>query len=177
MAKLPHTLTLMRLPCLFLCFILTLSIHRASAQTYLLPNEELLYSFETAKGKKVMLAKDKANAYIIYRFGTKDKIEFEYPDKTKDSWSKFTYTFYFRGGGADNEGLDLNYVSFTNKGFQYIIYDTYSAVENKTSFGIKVINLSKEKTTNIPGLPKTQKGTLIDFKENGLLKVGDELFD
>lgn len=167
-------MTSSRLLLLLLLLVLPLM---ASAQIYLLPNEELIYSFETEKGKKVMLAKDKANAYIIYRFGTKDKIEFEYPDKSKDSWSKFTYTFYFRGGGADNEGLDLNYVSFTNKGYQYIIYDTYSAVENKTSFGIKVINSKTKKTSNIPGLPKTQKGTLIDFRENGLLKIGDELFE
>ena len=161
---------------IFFLFIL-LQVQLLSAQHYLLANEELIYTFETAKGKKVMLAKDKDDAYIIYRFGTKDKIEFEYPEKTKDSWSKFTYTFYFRGGGADNEGLDLNYVSFTNKGYQYVIYDTYSAAENKTTFGIKVIQEKTKKTTNIPGLAKTQKGTLIDFRDNGLLKVGEELFD
>jgi len=161
---------------IFFLFLL-LQVQLVSAQHYLLANEELIYSFETDKGKKVMLAKDKEDAYIIYRFGTQDKIEFEYPEKTKDSWSKFTYTFYFRGGGADNEGLDLNYVSFTNKGYQYVIYDTYSAVENKTTFGIKVIQEKTKKTTNIPGLAKTQKGTLIDFRDNGLLKVGEELFD
>ena len=42
---------------------------------YLLPNEEIIYSFETKNGKKMSLVKDKSNKYIQYRFGTKSKIE------------------------------------------------------------------------------------------------------
>ncbi|WP_130735837.1 hypothetical protein [Flavobacterium sp. J27] len=44
------------------------------AQNYLLPNEELIFGFETQRGKKLVLAKDKNNAYIIYRFGTIEKL-------------------------------------------------------------------------------------------------------
>jgi len=46
---------------------------------YLLPNEEVIYSFETKNGKKMSLVKDKTNKYIQYRFGTKTKVEMEFP--------------------------------------------------------------------------------------------------
>lgn len=146
-------------------------------QSFTLANEEVIFSFNTQNGKKVTLNKDKANTYIIYKFGTKEKIEFEFPAKSKNSWTEFKYSFYLRGGGKQNEGMDLNYIYFTNKDFKYVIYDTYVAVGNKQEFGIKIINLKTNKTTTIKGDRKTRKGTLIDFRDNNLLEIGDELFD
>jgi len=146
-------------------------------QSFTLKNEEVIFSFVTQSGKKVTLNKDKANNYIIYRFGTKDKIEFEFPDKSKSSWTYFKYSFYLRGGGIQNEGMDLNYIYFTNKGFKYVLYDTYFAVGNKQQIGIKIIELKSNKTTNIKGNRKSRKGTLIDFRDNNLLVIGDESFD
>jgi hypothetical protein len=147
------------------------------AQQYLLPNESLLYSFETKNGKTMMLAKDKKDKYIIYRFGTKSKVEFEYPEKDKSSWQKLAYSFYMRGGGAKNEGMDLNYINFTSNDFKYIIYDTYEAVGNHIEFGLKIINLKTNKKTTILGLKKTEKGSLIDFRDNELIRKCEELFD
>ena len=120
--------------------IILVSTNFAFAQEYILPNETLIYSFETQNGKKLVLAKEKNDKYIVYRFGTKDKIEFEFPEKTKESWEKFKYSFYLRGGEIQNEGMDLNYVKFINRDYQYVIYDTYYAAENKTSIGIKITN-------------------------------------
>lgn len=85
--------------------------------------------------------------------------------------------FLSQGGGIANEGMDLNYVYFANGDFQYIIYDTYYAVGDKISIGLKVINLKTNKTTDIAGDPKTVTGTLVDFRDNQLLEPGDELFD
>lgn len=145
------------------------------AQKYLLPNEVLLYSFETQNGKRVVLAKDQKEEYIMYRFGTKNHIEFEFPEKTKDSWNKFTYSFYFRGGGIQNEGMDLNYITFTNQEYKYVIYDTYYAVGNETSIGIRIKNLRNNKTTDIKGRKNTQKGNLVDFRFNNLIKTEEEI--
>ncbi|RQO71718.1 hypothetical protein DBR43_10740 [Pedobacter sp. KBW06] len=135
------------------------------AQKYILSNEEVILSFTTKNNKRVVLAKDKANAYMIYRFGTAQKIEFEFPEKTKESWSKFTYSFYFRGGGAKNEGMDLNYIHFNNKGYKYTVYD------KTPETGITITNLKTNKETEIEGKPKTRKGNLLDFRNNGLLKI------
>ncbi|NRS90369.1 hypothetical protein HNQ02_003309 [Flavobacterium sp. 7E] len=139
-----------------------------------MPNEAIIYSFETQNGKKLVLAKDKNNKYIIYRFGTKSKIEFEFPEKTKKSWNKFSYAFYLRGGGIQNEGMDLNYIRFTNGNYNYVTYDTYYAVENKKSIGIKITNLKDNTITAIKGEENTQKGSLVDFRYNKSLKIEDE---
>ncbi len=158
---------------LFIVLMLSLS-NLISAQEYLLPNEKLIYSFETQNGKKLVLAQEKKDKYIIYRFGTTNKIEFEFPEKTKESWNLFKYSFYLRGGGIQNEGMDLNYIKFINGDYKYVIYHTYFAVENVNSIGIKITNLKNNKTTNIIGKEKTQKGTLIDFRFNNLLEIEDE---
>jgi len=147
------------------------------AQRFSLPNEEVIFSFETHNGKKITINKDKENRYIIYRFGTQSKIEFEFPDTTKSSWSKFTYSFYLRGGGKENEGMDLNYIYFSNDNYRYVIYDTYFAVSEEMKVGIKVTDLKTNKTTDIKGEPKSRKGTLINFRYNNLLEIGDEIFD
>lgn len=159
--------TLTALMASFVCF----------GQDYLRANEELILSFQTNTHKEVYLVKDKSNKYISYRFGSSDKIELEYPSTQKDSWTKFTYSYYLRGGGAGNEGMDLNYVYFTNNGFRYVIYQTYYAVENKSYIGIKVIDLKTNKTVDIKGNMKTRKGTLVDFRYNRSLKISDELFE
>lgn len=159
-----------------LLVLLTLSTN-IFGQAFTLPNETVIFSFDTYNGKMVSLSKDTANKYIIYRFGARDKVEFEFPDKSKNSWRDFKYSFYLRGGGTRNEGMDLNYIYFTNKGFKYIIYDTYFAVGNKQEIGIKIINLETNKTTNIKGDRKSRKGTMVNFKDNNLLEIGDELFD
>jgi hypothetical protein len=143
----------------------------AGAQNLLLKNESEVFSFDTQNGKHVVLAKDKGNAYIVYRYGTKDSVEFEYPEKNRDSWKKFKYSYYLRGGGAQNEGMDLNYLYFMNKGYKYSIYDTYYSVGNKSQLGISVTNLKTSKTVDIKGIQKTRKGTMIDFRDNNLVEI------
>jgi hypothetical protein len=151
-----------------------LFIFKLSSQPNLLPTETLLYSFSTKSGKTMVLAKDKKDAYIVYRFGTKDKVELEVLDKTK---KQFKYSFYLRGGGKANEGMDLNYVYFINKGFKYVIFSTSYAIDDKYEIGLKVIDMKTDKVTTIKGIVKTKKGTLTDFRDNGLLEIGEELFD
>ncbi|MEY4926599.1 MAG: hypothetical protein RI894_1035 [Bacteroidota bacterium] len=63
---------------LFLAFF-ALAFLGKSEQKLLLPNEECVFSFKTKSGKTMMLAKDKTEKYLIYRFGTKNNIELEFP--------------------------------------------------------------------------------------------------
>jgi hypothetical protein len=147
------------------------------AQQYLRPNEELIYRFATTTGKQAWLVKDKKDGYIVYRYGTPKKMELEFPARNKESWKKFTYSFYFRGGGIQNEGMELNYISFHNNGVQYILYDTYYAAKGKSFTGIKVIDPKTKKEVVIEGLPASRKGTLVGFRDNGLVAIGEELYD
>ncbi|MGG9960450.1 hypothetical protein [Ferruginibacter sp. SUN106] len=147
------------------------------AQNFLSANEVNIFSFKTKAGKQVVIAKDTANAYIVYRYGSANKIEFEFPSNRKTSWTNFKYAFYLRGGGLANEAMDLDYLYFDNNSFRYVVYNTYFARGNTVKTGIKIIDLKTNKTTNINGINKTRKGSLSDFRSNNLLEITDEIFD
>jgi hypothetical protein len=138
-----------------------------SAQNYVLENEDIIFSFQTKNNKFVYLCQDKNEQYIVYRFGTKEKIELEYP-KNKDttSWSKFEFFSYLRGGGIENDAKDLNEISFQNHQIQYTIYQNYYSEGEKYEIGINVLDLETTKTIRIIGSLKTVKGTLIDLRDN-----------
>lgn len=161
----------------YLTFILFLVCLSAKAQVaYLLPNEEEILSFETKNGKKLMLAKDKDNGYIVYRFGSKEKIEREYPEKKdKESFKKFTYSYALRGGGKINAGIDLNYVAFVSGAYKYVIYTTYFAEDKRIAIGVKIIKPeNNEPIADIKGRLKTQSGNLTGFRDSGLIAEDEE---
>ena len=140
-------------------------------------NETVIFSFTTKNKKEVAIVKNNANNKVFYRFGTKAKSEFQFPATNSKPSQKLTYSFYLRGGGVANEGMELNYVYFINDNFQYIIYDTYYSVDNRQNIGVKVIDLKTKKTSDIQGDIKTRKGTLTDFRDNKLLDIGEQLFE
>lgn len=147
-------------------------------QKYVLENEKIIYSFQTKKGKIMVLCSDKKGKYIVYRFGTKSKIELEFPDKKdKSSWGKFEYSYWLRGGGIENEGVDLNYVVFTIDKNKYVIYNAYFENGDRYETGIKVINLLNESIVKITGNYETITGTLSDFRLDRSIKEGEELYD
>jgi hypothetical protein len=167
----------MRPKFLFSLLLIFFTISTSQAQ-YILPNETVIFSFLTSKGKTVTLNKDKEDKYLVYRFGTKDHIEFQFPEKPgSDSWQQFEYSFLFRGGGIPNDGMDVNYIAFINGGYKYVLYQTYFAVERKASTGIKIINVTTEKTTDIKAAAKTIKGSLVDFRTNEMIGTSGELYD
>ena len=124
------------------------------------------------------LSKDNNDAYIAYHYGTPETIELQYPETLdKLSWDKFIYSFYLRSGGEDNSGMDLNYVSFVNNNYQYIIYHTYLAETNESKVGLIVLDARSETKTYIKGKYYTRLGTLTYLRYNQLLEIGDELYD
>jgi hypothetical protein len=157
--------------------ILLAFLKSLSAQNFLLSNEESVISFKTLNEKMVVLAKDTSNKYIVYRFGTIDSVEFKFPETSNDSWRKFTYSFYLRGGGVENEGLDLNYIYFINGKNKYVIYQNYSAVDNNTTCGVKIIDINSNEIIELVGDPKSRVGNLTDLRNNESIQIGEELFD
>jgi hypothetical protein len=114
---------------------------------------------------------DQEESYIVYRFGTKNKIELEYPKERSGSWKRFRYSFYLRGGGPQNDGLDLNYLIFTNNNVVYTIYQEYDALSNTTTCGIRIEN--QENNIDISGDSETIIGTLADFRNNTRIQKGE----
>ncbi len=124
------------------------------ANPFILPNELVVLSFQTKKNKQVFVCRDQDNKYLVYRFGSKAKVELQFPNKLdQSSFKKFDYSSYFRGGGVENLGLTLDYLSFTNSGYRYVIYKTYASesVGNEDEIGIRIMHLKTNKETTIEG--------------------------
>ena len=137
-------------------------------------DEKLIFSFKTDKGKMMNLVIQKNDKYIAYRFGAEDKVELQFPEKLESTFGQFTYHYYQRGGGASNEGLDLNYLSFSGDTHQFIIYEEHSfgdSDEEQLDIGIRIVDLKTKKETKIKGLSSSVKGSLVDFRFNDLVKV------
>jgi hypothetical protein len=154
---------------LFLLFLIPLSFW----SQYLLPNEEIIYSFETKNGKKMFLVKDKTNKYIQYRFGSKSNVEMEFPaERTTESWKKFHYNSYWRGGGVQNAGMEIDNLQFTNDGYTYLIFRTYHSEGEDYSAGI-IITDKKGKESRISGNYKTVKGCICNLQDTGMIEIED----
>jgi hypothetical protein len=82
-----------------------------------------------------------------------------------------------RGGGVQNEGLDLNYLYFDNGIYRYVVFQEYSAHSQTTDYGIKVINRETKNETVIEAKTATVEGTLSKFRDVKSIKEGDELFE
>lgn len=162
----------------FLILFFFLSTKFCLGQNILLPNEKLLFSFQTENNKNILIACDTNYSYIIYRLIAENIIEQEFPTiKNKESWAKFEYSYWLRGGGVVNEGLDINFLAFTDKNVKYVIYDTYYAIGNESKIGVKATDLITNKTTDSKGVKSTRKGNLVNFRDNKLISVGDELYE
>ena len=128
--------------------------------------EEILISFDMEDSEKrlsVCLSKEKPG-YIVYRFGTGEQIEFEYPENKEESWDKFVYSYYLRGGGPGNEGLDLNYLIFENGGYEYKIYEEYNAGNDTREVGVIVKNKADNTETKLKGVTDSLEGSLIGLR-------------
>lgn len=153
------------------------SFKNSTLASYQLANEEVIYSFKNTKGKLMTICQDKNENYLIYRFGSSEKIELEFPiKKDASSWKQFEYSYFFRGGGTENDGLDLNYLTFTNEGVKYVIYNTYHAEGELLETGIKIFDLVNKKRFDVIGDIQTIEGSLSNLRINDKIKIGNDLY-
>ena len=137
----------------------------SNKQLYVLPNEEEIFSFRTFNQKRMSICLDKQNQYLIYRFGTENNIELEYPKDKLKSFDLFQYNYYLRGGGIQNEGTDENRLIFNNGNYQYIIYDDFYARGESSFYAIKIINFQNQNPFVIRVEPSSVKGSLISLRD------------
>lgn len=134
--------------------------------------EKVVFGFQVADSKKIVsicMADDES--YLVYRFGTMDNIELEFPEDRENSFSYFTYSYYLRGGGIENAGLDLNSFKFSNGGYQYQVYDDYEAETGIKAVGIRVTDEKTGKETDITGDSNSVIGSMLPFRDMGKIVV------
>ncbi len=139
----------------------------------LLENESVLFSFKTKK-KLMNIVIDNDLAYLAYRFGTEDKVELQFPKVLdQNSFQLFTYEYYWRGGGPENMGMHLNYLTFKGEKNQFTVYDEEAYNEqgkNEKGVGIRIWNKEKNANHDIQGKLSSVKGSLTEFRYNDKLK-------
>ncbi|MBC7867271.1 MAG: hypothetical protein H7X88_07040 [Gloeobacteraceae cyanobacterium ES-bin-316] len=134
------------------------------------PGEEVVFAFQLKNKKWVSLCKEKTEKYIVYRMGTQNKVELQYPavlDST--SWQQFTFMGYSRGGGKQNAAMNVAFLRFTNNDADYEIYETWNAEDDKQQCGITI--KTGGKTIDAKGNVKSRKGYLLSMQHNQKIKT------
>lgn len=138
-------------------------------------NEEIIISFSIADSDKVAaLCVSKEPSYIAFRLGRSENVELEFPDDFTDSWNKFIYSYYLRGGGIENEGLDLNYLRFEYNGTEYQLFQEYSAESDATDVGIRTIDSSTNNETVLRASEDSIKGDLRELRGYDNIKTEEQ---
>ena len=124
-------------------------------------NEEIVFSFNLTNSKKsACLCKDKNRKYLVYRFGTNEKVELQFPKKLDTtSWKAFNLYGQKRFGDKANAGFGDYSLTFKNNNVKYILFDSWSDEDDSKAIGIKVTINNKEIV--LKGNYKTKKGTLL----------------
>ena len=137
------------------------------------PNEKIVFAFQLKNQKWISVCKEKKEYYIVYRYGTKTKIELQYPatlDST--SWQQFTFKGYNRGGGKRNAALHYAFLSFNNNNINYEVYEIWNSDDDKEKCGVFVNNTTK--TIDMRGILKSRKGELLSLRNNDKIKPEEE---
>jgi len=102
------------------------------------PSEVNVMSFDTEDGKEVHLTQDTVSNSLVFRYGTPSNWEIVFTDDLDDDEAIFSSSGYFRGGGIDNAGLDLNYLHFNYDGYNYTLFDEWSAEGETHEHGVRI---------------------------------------
>ena len=132
------------------------------------PGEEVIFGFSLKKSNKIVLiCNQKDDKYLVYRFGTKDKVELQYPGVLNmASWKAFRYSGYSRGGGPGNLAMEMHSLTFKNNLVLYEIKDDSEAEHNENSASI-IVNINGRKIALLgKALSKNGSLGLLRDKEN-----------
>lgn len=151
---------------ILLAFLICGVCRAQGAKSLCRASETQLFGFTTTSGRVMSICTAADTSYIVYRYGRPGHVELEYPRQLRGSWSAFTYSYYLRGGGAANAGLDLNELSFENAGYAYTVYEEYSAEDDTTRYGIRITDPQGNPAEDIHGLPESVIGSLIPLRDN-----------
>jgi hypothetical protein len=151
---------------MFLCAALALS-STAFAANLCEGKEEVIVSFQLQKSNKTAsLCQGEAFAYLVYRFGTKGKVELRYPaELNSKSWDKFEFSSYSRYGGKTNDAKSMNDITFTNEDVDYSISENWDFRKDSYYLGI-MVNRGDE-WRELLGKKSTQEGTLANLTDKG----------
>ncbi|MDR6941634.1 hypothetical protein [Mucilaginibacter pocheonensis] len=137
-------------------------------------NEKVLLQFNTQAGKRLVLAIDSNNKYLVYRYGSQNHVELQYPRDLDNSFSLFKYAYKSKNAGVINSNFGYSQLHFSNIEFTYNIYNQYDRMGSITRIGLIVTNNKTHKKTLIQGNLKSLKGQLSDLTNIPAIKLQNE---
>ena len=136
-------------------------------------NEETVFAFQLENNKWVSVSKEKNGKYLVYRFGSKDKIELQVPTVLDtSSWNRFRFSGYSRGGGKENAAMHFGYLSFGTKGIGYEVYQLWNSEDSIEHCGLYII--VDGKMTELKGGVESEKGNLVNLLYEPKIKQKEE---
>jgi hypothetical protein len=123
-------------------------------------NQKIIFSFKTKKKHKtVSLITNAKEDYLIYRYGTPEHLEFQYPKIINDSsWKKFFVENY------KSQSALLIHIEFKNDNWKYtIFYNEFLKSPKNNKVGI-ILTSPKGKHIKVDGDIKTIKGDINYFR-------------
>lgn len=149
-----------------LLFFLAFKTFAQKAQKITMKHEETIFSFVTSENKTVVIAYEKQQNYVVFRYGTNEKIEVEVRESKTNAEKKFKYSFFKRGTSKHTNYLDLNYLNVNVGSMQYVVYEDYISLGNEPEIGIIITDANIGERVEIKGDFKTKNGSLNFFREN-----------
>ncbi len=141
------------------------------ASLHLLENEKLIFTFKRLNSdKRLTIAIDKAQNYLVYRYGKAGKVELTYMMKKGDNKDKFEYLQHDQYGASRNE---IKKLIFTVNDYRYSIYDNYieGKMDEKDGVGVVIENKKTNKKTRLQGDKLSVSGKLEWLKNIDWIKV------
>ncbi|HJV87498.1 MAG TPA: hypothetical protein VJ698_18660 [Noviherbaspirillum sp.] len=137
------------------------------AQSLCTESEKAIFSFKETRSRKFMsICEGSSASYLTYRFGTKEKIELQYPGQLDEhAWKKFEFSGIRRGGGKENAGFGAYTLTFVNGKTEYVVFQEWNDEDETYSIGINI--QTPGKTTVLLGDRLTQKGSLVLLETPG----------
>jgi hypothetical protein len=141
--------------------VFSLAISPSFSQSLCAKNEIAVFSFQEEKSKKLAsICKEKESKYLVYRFGTAERVELEFPSsRDKNSWKKFKYSGRERNGGKQNVGFGDYTLSFRNGPAEYYVFQEWDDEAETYSIGINIHINGKSRT--LFGSKSSQVGSLV----------------
>lgn len=137
----------------------TASTNSQLDDTLCLNTEKLVVSFQLQHGgKTVSVCMDTDEGYLVYRFGTRESLELEYPSDKEQAWDQFTYDYSTKDAH--------NSLQFENGGFRYEVYQEDYATSAELKVGVKVTELATGNESDMAGLPDSLIGYWYDLQGN-----------
>ncbi len=115
-------------------------------------SERLVFGFDAARSHRIAAVCSVGDTALVYRFGTRDTVQLRFPPQGEAWRQRFGHDAYDRMGGAENEGLHLQHLTFSNQGYCYQVFQESSAGTLHPAVGVRLWAPGSRSATEIRGV-------------------------